>query len=118
MSDLSQFISDLSVELFALHAHKVIQRVQDATLDGDGSGGADVVSSHHADCDPGSLAHPDGLWHLRKIEYKNLNVFSVSESCFEHISSTIFQMVKCACVRVNSPPQVSRGLQFPPQRCR
>lgn len=72
LSDLSQFISDLSVELFALHAHKVIQRVQDATLDGDGSGGADVVSSHHADCDPGSLAHPDGLWHLRKIEYKKL----------------------------------------------
>lgn len=64
LSDLSQLVSDTSVELFALHAQEVIVRLQDATFDSDGPRSVDVVSCHHADSDPGPLTLSDGVWYL------------------------------------------------------
>lgn len=66
MSDLSQLVADASVELSPLHAQEVVSRLQDATFGGDGPGSIYVVSSHHADSDPGPLALSDGFWYLMR----------------------------------------------------
>lgn len=62
---LSLLISDPPVELLALEAEEVLSGVDDATLDGDGARGVDVVAGDHAHGDPGPLAFPDGFWHLQ-----------------------------------------------------
>lgn len=61
---LSQLIADTSVELLPLHAQEVVSGLQDTALGCDGPSGVDVVSSHHSDGDPGSLALSDGIWYL------------------------------------------------------
>lgn len=62
---LSLLISDPPVELLPLEAEEVLSRVDDATFDGDGTRSVDVVPGDHAHGDPGSLALPDGFWHLQ-----------------------------------------------------
>lgn len=64
---LSLLISDPPVELLALEAEEVLPGVDDATFDGDGTRSVDVVPGDHAHGDPGSLALPDGFWHLQTI---------------------------------------------------
>lgn len=67
---LSQLIADTSVELLPLHAQEVVSGLQDTTLGCYGSSSVDVVSSHHSDSDPGSLALSDGVWYLTKEPLK------------------------------------------------
>lgn len=71
---LSQLIADASVELFPLHAQEVVSRLQDTTFRGDGPGSIYVVSGHHADSDPGSLALSDGVWYLTRKPEKTTAV--------------------------------------------
>lgn len=63
---LSLLVSDPPVELLPFEAQEVFSRVDDAALDGDGTRSVDVVPGDHAHGDPGSLALPDGFWHLRE----------------------------------------------------
>lgn len=67
---LSQLIADTSVELLPLHAQEVISGLQDTALGCYGPGSVDVVSSHHSDRDPGSLALSNGVWYLTKVPFK------------------------------------------------
>lgn len=62
---LSLLIPDPPVELLPLEAQEVLPGVDDATFDGDGTRSVDVVPGDHAHGDPGSLALPDGFWHLQ-----------------------------------------------------
>lgn len=64
LSHLSLLIADEAVELLPLQAQEVLPWQQDATLGGNGTGGVDVVPSHHPDSDAGTLALQDGIWHL------------------------------------------------------
>lgn len=66
-SDLSQLVTNASVELFPLHAQEVVSRLQDATFGGDGPGSIDVVTGHHADSNPGPLTLSDGFWYLKRM---------------------------------------------------
>lgn len=61
---LSLLVADSPVELLALQAQKVLPRMDDATLDGDGPGRVDIVTSDHADGDACPLALADGFWDL------------------------------------------------------
>lgn len=61
---LSLLVADPPVELLALKAQEVLPRVDDATLDGDGPGRVDVVTSDHADGDACPLALADSFWDL------------------------------------------------------
>lgn len=61
---LPLLIADPPVELFALQAQEVLSRMDNATLDGDGPGCVDIVTSDHADCDACPLALADGFWDL------------------------------------------------------
>lgn len=70
---LSQLIADTSVELLPLHAQEVVSGLQDTALGCDGPGGVDVVSSHHSDSDPGSLALSYGVWYLTKEPVKTVS---------------------------------------------
>ena len=54
-------VADSPVELLALKAQEVLPRMDDATLDGDGPGCVDIVTSDHADSDACSLALADGF---------------------------------------------------------
>lgn len=63
---LPLLIADPPVELFALQAQEILPRVDNATLDGNGPGCVDIVTSDHADCDPCPLALADGFWDLHK----------------------------------------------------
>jgi len=70
VAHLSLVVSDLLVELFALHTQEVLPGQQDATLDGDGAGGVDVVSGHHAHSDAGTLALNDSIRYLEECQKK------------------------------------------------
>lgn len=70
---LSQLIADTSVELLSLHAQEVVSGLQDTALGCDGPGSVDVVSSHHSDSDPGSLALSYGVWYLTKEQVKTIS---------------------------------------------
>lgn len=61
---LPLLVADPPVELLALQAQKVLPRMDDATLDGDGPGCVDIVTSDHADGDACPLALADGFWDL------------------------------------------------------
>lgn len=61
---LPLLVADPPVKLLALQAQKVLPRMDDATLDGDGPGRVDIVTGDHADCDARSLALADGFWDL------------------------------------------------------
>lgn len=63
---LSQLIADTSVELLPLHAQEVVSGLQDTALGCNGPGSVDVVSSHHSDSDPSSLALTYGVWYLKE----------------------------------------------------
>lgn len=62
---LSLLVAYPPVEVLALQAQEVVTRLEDATLDGDGSGGVDVVPGDHAHCDPSTLALLNGVGDLR-----------------------------------------------------
>lgn len=74
---LSQLIADTSVELLPLHAQEVVSGLQDTALGCDGAGSVYVVSSHHSDSDPGSLALSDGVGYLTKEPVKATGFISV-----------------------------------------
>lgn len=75
LSDLSHFIVNASVELFALQTQEIISRMQNATFNGNCAGSIDIVSSHHANSDSSPLALSDGFWNLwSKRKEKNMNL--------------------------------------------
>lgn len=61
---LPLLVADPPVELFALQTQEVLPGMDDTTLDGDGPGRVDIVTSDHADGDTCPLALADGFWDL------------------------------------------------------
>lgn len=66
MIHLSFLIPDSSIKILALQTQKVITRLDNATLAGDGTCCVDIVTSDHAHSDTCSLAFSDGLRDLQK----------------------------------------------------
>lgn len=58
---LSFLIPDPPIEVFPLQTQEVFPGVEDATLEGDGTSGVDVVAGDHADGDACTLAFLDGI---------------------------------------------------------
>lgn len=69
-SHLSLVVSDLLVELLALHTQEVLPGENYATLACDGAGGVDVVSSNHTHSDAGTLAFSNSLRYLQERQEK------------------------------------------------
>lgn len=101
----SQLIADTSVELLPLHAQEVVSGLQDTALGCDGPGGVDVVSSHHSNSDPGSLALSDGVWYLTKERVKTVHYVRTMKAV--ELSSDFLLRPK----QVADVPPVLLGLQ-------
>lgn len=69
VAHLSFFVAYPAIELFSLQTYKVIARQEDAAFGGDGSSCVNVVPSHHAYSDAGTLTFFNRIWNLTK-KYK------------------------------------------------
>lgn len=86
---LPLLIADPPVELFALQAQEILPRVDNATLDGNGPGCVDIVTSDHADCDPCPLALADGFWDLHKrVRAMQEGVTLAGSPCLQGVRAT------------------------------
>lgn len=86
---LPLLIADPPVELFALQAQEILPRVDNATLDGNGPGCVDIVTSDHADCDPCPLALADGFWDLHKtVRAMREGVTLAGSPCLQGVRAT------------------------------
>lgn len=105
LSDLSHFIVNASVELFALQTQEIISRMQNATFNGNCTGSIDIVSSHHANSDSSPLALSDGFWNLwsKRKEKTCKKILTDSQLVFAII--IVLQTMKC-CWQ-NTGPMVS-----------
>lgn len=64
ITNLSRFVTNALVKLFALQYKEVLARLDDATLASNGASGVHIITCHHAHCNTGMLTPFDGIWHL------------------------------------------------------
>lgn len=75
---LSLFIANPPVEFFPFDAQEVLSRVDDATFNGNGSGGVNVVTSDHSHCDASTLTFTNSFWHLWALSSVLLKILETS----------------------------------------
>lgn len=91
-SHLSLFITDPTVELFALQAEEIIPRLQDTTFSCYSTGSVEVVPSDHADRDSSTLAFFNGIWDLSRIKER---VTRRKKHKKHYIRNTLISLMQC-----------------------